>query len=107
VRCPGQWRQLANKGHEVSLERRKIYVATVDPQADKLAMLRVSDESGSDYPYSKESFVAATLPQPIRRALLEAVSRTFHHPVFRRIFLGPFLLVRIMYIMLNTSIEAK
>ena len=63
---------IANYGHEVSLERRKIYVALADSQADKLGMLRVIDESGSDYLYPKVSFVAATLPQPIRRAVLEA-----------------------------------
>jgi hypothetical protein len=63
---------IANDGYEVSLERRKIYVAIVDSRADKLGMLRVIDESGSDYLYPKESFVAATLPQPIRRAVLQA-----------------------------------
>ena len=63
---------IANKGNEVSLERRKIYVALPDPHADKLGLLRVIDESGSDYLYPKESFVAAMLPQPIRRAVLQA-----------------------------------
>lgn len=63
---------IANNGYEVSLERRKIYVAIADPRADKLGMLRVIDESGGDYLYPKASFVAATLPQPIRRAVLEA-----------------------------------
>jgi hypothetical protein len=64
--------RIANDGYEVSLERRKSYVALPDSQADKLGMLRVIDESGSDYLYPKVSFVAATLPQPIRRAVLEA-----------------------------------
>jgi len=63
---------IANDGYEVSLERRKIYVAIVDSRADKLGMLRVIDESGSDYFCPKESFVAAALPQPIRRAVLQA-----------------------------------
>jgi hypothetical protein len=63
---------IANSGYEVSLERRKIYVAIADAPADKLGLIRVIDESGSDYLYPKESFVAATLPQPIRRAVLEA-----------------------------------
>jgi len=63
---------IANSGYEVSLERRKIYVAISDPRADKLGMLRVIDESGSDYLYPKEAFVVATLPQPIRRAVLQA-----------------------------------
>ncbi len=63
---------IANSGYEVSLERRKIYVAISDARADKLGMLRVIDESGSDYLYPKESFVAATLPETIRRAVLQA-----------------------------------
>lgn len=50
---------IANSGYEVSLERRKIYVAIVDPRADKLGMLRVIDESRTDYLYPKESFVSA------------------------------------------------
>lgn len=61
-----------NAGYEVSLERRKIYVAISDSRADKLGLLRVIDESGDDYLYPRESFVAATLPQPIRRAVLQA-----------------------------------
>jgi hypothetical protein len=63
---------IANSGYEVSLERRKIYVAISDSRADKLGMLRAIDKSGSDYLYPRESFVGATLPQTIRRALLQA-----------------------------------
>jgi hypothetical protein len=61
-----------NDGYEVSLERRKIYVALPDSRAEKLGQLRVIDESGEDYLYPAESFVALTLPQPIRRAVLQA-----------------------------------
>jgi len=35
-----------NSGYEVSLERRKIYVCIPDARAEKLAQLRVIDESG-------------------------------------------------------------
>jgi hypothetical protein len=63
---------LDNSGYEVSLERRKIYVAIPDARAEKLGQLRVIDESGEDYLYPKESFVAVALPQPVRRAVLEA-----------------------------------
>jgi hypothetical protein len=62
---------LDNSGYEVSLERRKIYVSIPDARAEKLGQLRVIDESGEDYLYPKESFVAVALPQPIRRAVLE------------------------------------
>jgi len=61
-----------NSGYEVSLERRKIYVAIPDARAEKLGQLRVIDESGEDYLHPKSSFVPATLPQAVRRAVLQA-----------------------------------
>jgi hypothetical protein len=61
-----------NAGYEVSLERRKIYVAIPDARAEKLGQVRVIDESGEDYLYPEESFVTAQLPQPVRRAVLQA-----------------------------------
>jgi hypothetical protein len=61
-----------NAGYEVSLERRKIYVAVPDAKSEKVGLLRVIDESGKDYLYPTESFVALTLPLPVRRAVLQA-----------------------------------
>jgi hypothetical protein len=61
-----------NSGYEVSLERRKIYLVLPDARAEKLGQLRVIDESGEDYLYPRESFVAVALPQPVRRAVIEA-----------------------------------
>lgn len=61
-----------NSGYEVSLERRKIYVALPDARAEKLGQLRVVDESGDDYLYPKSSFVPATLPHSVRRAVMQA-----------------------------------
>jgi hypothetical protein len=61
-----------NSGYEVSLERRKIYVAIPDAKADRLDQVRVIDESGSDYLYPKRAFVEVALPHPIRRAVLHA-----------------------------------
>jgi hypothetical protein len=61
-----------NSGYEVSLERRIIYVSLPDPSAEKHGMVRVIDESGEDYLYSKEAFVSVAPPQTIRRAVLEA-----------------------------------
>jgi hypothetical protein len=63
---------LDNSGYEVSLERRKIYVAIADARAHKLGQLRVIDESGEDYLYPQEMFVEAELPQSVRRAVLQA-----------------------------------
>ena len=61
-----------NSGFEVSLERRKIYVAISDARAESLGQVRVVDESGEDYVYPQRYFVAVSLPQPIRRAVLQA-----------------------------------
>lgn len=63
---------IENTGCEVSLERRKIYVARPDARAEKLGQIRVIDESGEDYLYPQEYFVAVALPQSVRRAVLEA-----------------------------------
>ena len=61
-----------NSAYEVSLERRKIYVALPDAEAERLGQIRVIDESGEDYLYPKNAFVEVALPQPIRRAVLAA-----------------------------------
>jgi hypothetical protein len=63
---------LDNTGYEVSLERRKIYVALPDIKAERLGHLRVIDESGDDYLYPRERFVPAELPLSTRRAVLQA-----------------------------------
>ncbi len=64
---------LKNKGHEVSLERRKIYSVLPDARAAKHGLIRVVDESGEDYLYPRSFFAPIELPQPIRRAVLAAV----------------------------------
>jgi hypothetical protein len=40
---------LDNAGYEVSLERRKIYVALPDTKAERAGYLRIIDESSEDY----------------------------------------------------------
>jgi hypothetical protein len=63
---------LDNDGYEVSLERRKIYVAVPDARAERHGHLRIIDESGEDYLYPSERFVPADLPLATRRAVLQA-----------------------------------
>ena len=63
---------LSNEGYEVSLERRKIYVALPDESAAKHRLLRVIDESGEDYLYPAAMFAAVELPPSLRRAMLAA-----------------------------------
>ena len=63
---------LKNDGYEASLERRKLYVALTDAQAARHGQLRVVDESGEDYLYPQEFFIAVELPQSLRRRVLRA-----------------------------------
>lgn len=63
---------LDNSGYEVSLERRKIYVALPDAAAARNGRIRVIDESGDDYLYPEERFVEADLPRATRRAVMQA-----------------------------------
>jgi hypothetical protein len=61
-----------NKGYEVSLERNKIYVVLPDKDAEQDGDLRVIDESGEDYLFSADRFVAIDLPAAVRASLLKA-----------------------------------
>jgi hypothetical protein len=63
---------LDNDGYEVSLERRKIYIALPDTKAERAGYLRIIDESGEDYLFPAERFIAAALPVSTRRAVLHA-----------------------------------
>ena len=63
---------LDNSGYEVSLEKRKIYVGLPDARAERLGRIRVIDESGEDYLYPADRFIAADLPLAARRAVLHA-----------------------------------
>ena len=61
-----------NDGYAASLEKRKIYVALRDAEAEKLGLLRIVDESGDDYLYPKAFFRSIALPQAVRKAVLAA-----------------------------------
>ena len=63
---------LDNTGYEASLERWKIYVSLSDRNAERLGQIRVIDESGEDYLYPEEYFVAVQLPQSAEKAVLRA-----------------------------------
>ena len=62
---------LRNKDYPASLEVRKVYVMIPDEQAAK-HQLRVIDESGEDYLYPEDYFVAVQLPQAAEKAVLRA-----------------------------------
>jgi hypothetical protein len=61
-----------NEDYPASLELRKIYQLRSDLAAIKLGMLRVVDESGEDYLYSEDHFVAIKLTPSVERALRSA-----------------------------------
>ncbi len=61
-----------NKEYPASLERRKLYEVIPDPDAMSLGQLRVKDESGEDYLYPQELFVAVELPSNIEKAVISA-----------------------------------
>jgi hypothetical protein len=47
-------------------------VAIPDAEAARHGRIRVVDESGDDYLYPEERFIAAELPQATRRAVMQA-----------------------------------
>src|SRR5262245_9315534 len=63
---------VGNNGYPASLEKRKIYVALRDTNAEKHGLLRIIDESGDDYLYPKKLFRSIALPQSVRKAVLAA-----------------------------------
>ena len=60
-----------NDGYPASLEPCKVYRVIADPDAAAHRMMRVIDESGEDYLYPQDRFVAIELP----RAAAVVVSR--------------------------------
>lgn len=61
-----------NEGYPASLERRKVYFALRDASAAQHGLLRVIDESGEDYLYPADYFVALRLPANAKLALSKA-----------------------------------
>ena len=58
-----------NEGYAASLELRKIYQVIPDARAAEHQLVRVVDESGEDYLYPVDYFVAIELPQAVEMAL--------------------------------------
>ena len=61
-----------NEAYPASLEVRKVYRSVPDRVAAARKFVRVIDESGEDYLYPGQRFVAAELPVATRRAVLQA-----------------------------------
>ena len=67
---------IKNSGYLASLELRKLYEVLDDPEAEKDEMIRVIDESGEDYLYPSDMFVAAPLPASVEEAVLNATDQS-------------------------------
>jgi hypothetical protein len=61
-----------NDSYPASLEKRKIYIARRDAEAEKVGLIRIIDESGEDYLYPKALFRSISLPQAVKKAVLAA-----------------------------------
>lgn len=63
---------VSNESYRASLEVRKVYQALPDPVAASRGFVRVIDESGEDYLYPVDYFVAVELPQAAARVFVGA-----------------------------------
>lgn len=61
-----------NSGYVASLELHKIYRSVPDQDAESDGDIRVVDESGEDYLYSKERFIPIEVPTALRKSLAHA-----------------------------------
>ena len=58
-----------NSDYPASLEKRKIYEVVPSGEGSESGMIRIIDESGSDYLYPEHCFVDAPLPDEIEAAI--------------------------------------
>lgn len=63
---------LNNKDYPASLERHKIYQTIPDAEIEADGELRVVDESGEDYIYPAEWFIAVEVPAAVETSFLKA-----------------------------------
>ena len=63
-----------NSGYEASLELHKIYPVLPDADAERDWDLRIIDESGEDYLFAADRFLAIEVPETLERAMLKTAS---------------------------------
>lgn len=61
-----------NQAHPASLEVRKVYQALPDAVAASKGFVRLIDESGEDYLYPSDCFVAVKLPREAASVFVRA-----------------------------------
>jgi len=67
---PGFVACIDNSGYLASLELHKIYRVIPDDDAAQDGDIRVIDESGEDYLYSADRFIAVEIPKALERSIL-------------------------------------
>ena len=65
---------IKNENYPVALELRKLYQVIPDESAARLHQVRVIDESGGDYLYPEEYFVAVQIPQSAEKVFMRAAN---------------------------------
>ncbi len=65
---------LNNQDYHASLEVGKLYPVIEDEDAASHGYIRVIDESGEDYAYSKDRFFNIQLPKAVEEVLMSSVS---------------------------------
>jgi len=68
-----------NDDYPASLELRKIYEVLADDKAAKHGLIRIVDQSGEDYLYPQDYFVAISLPQAAEIVFLKASQQDVSH----------------------------
>ena len=63
-----------NSDYEASLELYKIYPVLPHADAARDGDLRIIDESGEDYLYAADRFIAIEVPETLERAMLKMAS---------------------------------
>jgi hypothetical protein len=63
-----------NHDYEASLETGKLYRILADQQAESHGYLRVIDEIGEDYGYSKNRFFILEIPKALEEVLFEKMA---------------------------------
>ena len=62
-----------NSGYLASLELHKIYRVIPDDDAAQHGDIRVIDESGEDYLYSANRFIAIEVPKALEQSILRTI----------------------------------
>jgi hypothetical protein len=65
---------ISNDGNEASLDLGRIYQVVRPGTGDPSSMLRVIDNEGEDYLYSRSQFVPVELPARAKKAIAAAIS---------------------------------